>query len=172
MPSMRQRRSSATSASPGCRWKTRWRSARGSGCCCPQTRTRSAPWKRPLSGPGRGRGPAPASEAPGGTSCESCGLSRSRRCSWGNRWRSGAKPPRTQPTPARCSPRPLRDRTQRLQKCTDGTATRDLQIQFSKLVQTSDEHINWKKIKSALSDVLPPKAITFSHGSQIQCRMI
>lgn len=107
----------ATSVSPGCRWTIRLSSVHGSCCCCPKTQSQSVSWKHctsRTSGPGQGIGIVPASAAPGGTSCESSGLSRSRKCSWGNRWRSEATPPRTQATPARCSLRPLQDTTQRL----------------------------------------------------------
>lgn len=46
----------------------------------------------------RGRWPEPASEGQGGISCGSFGLSRSKRCSWGNHLRLAAKPPQTQST--------------------------------------------------------------------------
>lgn len=74
----------ATSVSPGCRWTIRLSSVHGSCCCCPKTQSQSASWKHCTSresGPGQGIGIVPASAAPGGTSCESSGLSRSRKCS-------------------------------------------------------------------------------------------
>lgn len=87
------------------RWTRHWTSAPGprypklltqTVCldCCPTQRC----W------PVQDTEPEPASGGQDGISCESFGLSRSRRCSWGNHWRSAATPRQTQPTPVRCYP--------------------------------------------------------------------
>lgn len=92
------------------RWRIHWKIAHGQCCYFPESLTQtvsSKPYSTRWCRPVRGRWPEPASGSRGGISCGSFGLSRSRRCSWGNHLRLAAKPPQTQSTLARCFPRPL-----------------------------------------------------------------
>lgn len=101
-------------SSEECRWRIHWRSVHGRCCYYPEFPKQTVSLKRCSTQgcrPGRGRGPEPASGGLGGISCGSSGLSRSRRCSWGNRWRLAATPPQTRSTLVRCYLRPLWDRT-------------------------------------------------------------
>lgn len=104
-----------TPRSEECRWRKRWRSVRGHWCYYPEFLTHTASLRRCSTQerwPGQGRGSWPASGGPGRIFCGSYGSSRSRRCSWGNRWRLAATPLQTRSTLVRCYPRPLWERAQ------------------------------------------------------------
>jgi len=97
-------------ASSGCKWRTRWTSAREHCCCCPRLPTQTAfvdPSATRKPRPAWDTGPAVAAGTPGGIFDGSCGLSKSRRCSWGTRWRWAATPQQTLSTLARCCLRQL-----------------------------------------------------------------
>jgi len=88
-----------------CMWRIRWRNAHGRCCYYPEFLTQTVSLKRcsiQRCQPVWDRGPERAFEVRGGISCGSFGSPRSRRCSWGNRWRWAAIPPQTQSTLVRC----------------------------------------------------------------------
>lgn len=104
-----------TPRSEECRWRTRWRSVHGRCCYYPEFLIHTAYLRRCSTQerwPGQGRGSWPVSGGPGRIFCGSYGSSRSRRCSWGNRWRLAAIPLQTRSTLVRCYPRPLWERAQ------------------------------------------------------------
>lgn len=99
------------------RWMIHWRSVRGLRYPKLPTQTVNCYSTRGIW-PIQDTEPQPASAGQDETSCESFGLSRSRRCSWGNHWKLAATPRRTQPTLVRSYQRRLRVR-----KCSNETQT-------------------------------------------------
>jgi len=87
------------------RWRTHWKSAHAHCCYYPKILMQIVPLKCCCTRgcwPIQGKGTEPASGGLDEISCGSFGLSKNRRCSWGNHWKLEATPPQTQPTLVHC----------------------------------------------------------------------